>query len=447
MNRRVCVVFALWPLLVGAASTRPVPDALGVGTRNSSQQGPAEALPIPPQAQAGPTFDAVQATNAYLATIPAAARARSDAYFEGGYWLILWDFLAAGAAYLLLLLTGWSSRMRDLAQRIARFRVLEPAVYWIEFIIVTSAITFPLAVYEGFVREHHYGLSTQSFGPWVGDQLKMVAVNVVLGALFMIPIYAVVRRAIRTWWIWGSLLSVCFYVLTALIGPIYIAPLFNRYTKLEDPRVKDPILSLARANGISVRDVYVMDASRQSTRVSANVSGFLGTERITLNDNLLKRCTLPEIESTMGHEMGHYVLHHVYKAVLFFGVVIVFGFAFLRWGGDWALARWEGSWGVNGAGDVAALPLFALLVSLFFFVLTPVTNTYIRTQESEADLFGLNAARQPDGAALVDLKLADYRKLDPTPLEEFIFFDHPSGRNRIYTAMRWKAEHLADNPH
>jgi len=117
-----------------------------------------------------------------------------------------------------------------------------------------------------------------------------------------------------------------------LIAPVYIFPLFNKYTKLQDAHIKDPILSMARANGIPATEVYEFDASRQSNRVSANVSGFAGTLRISLNDNLLKRCTLPEIETTMGHEMGHYVLNHAYKGLVMIGVVIVIGFAFLNWG-------------------------------------------------------------------------------------------------------------------
>jgi STE24 endopeptidase len=202
---------------------------------------------------------------------------------------------------------------------------------------------------------------------------------------------------------------------------------------------------MARANGLSTNDVYVVDASRQSTRVSANVSGFLATERITLNDNLLRRCSLAEIEAAMAHEIGHYVLNHIYKDTVFFGILIVIGFAFLRGASTWAFGRWGSRWGVLGVEDVAALPLFALLLSTYFFVLTPLTNTYTRVEEYEADIFGLNASRQPDGEAEVDLKVGDYRKLDPGPIEEFIFFDHPSGRTRIYAAMRWKAEHLHDS--
>jgi STE24 endopeptidase len=222
--------------------------------------------------------------------------------------------------------------------------------------------------------------------------------------------------------------------------------LFNTFTRLEDPRIKQPILSLARANGIPATDVYVFDASRQSKRVSANVSGFAGTTRISLNDNLLKRCTLPGIEATMGHEMGHYVLNHQFKGLALNGIVVVIMFALLNWGLNAGLARWGESWGIRGITDLAILPLAVLLLSIFSLLLTPVNNTITRTMEYEADMYGINASQQPDGEAEVDLLLGEYRKLDPGPLEEFIFFDHPSGRTRITAAMRWKAEHLPGAP-
>jgi STE24 endopeptidase len=343
---------------------------------------------------------------------------------------------------LLLLVTGLSARMRDLAERITRFKPIHTFLYWVQFLVLTSLLTFPLAVYEGFIREHKYGLATQTFGPWLGDQLKALGLFVVFGGLLMVVLYGIVRRLPRTWWIWGAITSLVFLTFLFLISPVFIAPLFNKYTRLEDPTIRDPILSMARANGISAKDVFVQDASRQTTRVSAFVTGFFGTERIVLNDNLLKRCSVAEIESVMGHEMGHYVMHHVYKDLLFFGILVVLGFAFLRKGSEWALGRWGDKWRAHAVGDLAALPLLALLISSYFFVLTPINNTYSRVQEYEADIFGLNAARQPDAEAEVDLKLGDYRKLDPGPIEEFLFYDHPSGRTRIYAAMRWKAEHL-----
>ncbi|HMI57382.1 MAG TPA: M48 family metalloprotease, partial [Gemmatimonadaceae bacterium] len=216
----------------------------------------------------------------------------------------------------------------------------------------------------------------------------------------------------------------------------------NSPTKLADARVVDPILRLARQNGIAATDVWEIDASKQSKRISANVSGAMGTERITLNDNLLNRASLEEIEAVMGHEMGHYVLNHVYKETMELGILIVIGFAVVAWLFERLRARYEATWQVRGIGDPAGLPLVLLLFAAYSFVITPVTNTLTRTAEYEADVFGLNTARQPDGFAQIAIKLSEYRKLDPGPWEEKIFFDHPSGRTRIFTAMRWKAENL-----
>lgn len=387
-------------------------------------------------------FNVNAAVEQYLAKMPPAERAKSNAYFEGGYWLILWDFLTTAFVMWLLLQFRWSARMRNLAERITRFRSLQAAIYWIQFIVVVSVLTFPMAVYESYFREHKYGLLNQTFGPWMRDELVGFGVNLVLGAILLVPLFGLVRRLGKSWWVWGAVLMIVFGAFVSLIAPVYIAPLFNKYNKLQDPSIKDPILSMARANGIPASDVYEFDASRQSDRVSANVSGFAGTMRISLNDNLLKRCTLPEIETTMGHEMGHYVLNHAYKGLVMIGVVIVIGFAFVNWGLAFALKRRGEKWEVRGMTDVAVLPLAVIVFAFFFFLMTPVTNTISRTMEFEADMYGLNAARQPDGEANVDLLLGEYRKMDPGPVEEFIFFDHPSGRTRITAAMRWKAEHL-----
>jgi STE24 endopeptidase len=412
-----------------------------IATAQSPGAIPTPTLPVADRHAAAESLDIRTAVDAYLAKMPPSERARSNAYFEGGYWLLLWDFLSTVVVMWLLLRFRWSMRMRGLAERITRFRPLQTALYWVQFIIVVSVLTFPLTVYEGYFREHKYGLLNQTFGPWMRDQAVMLAIGVVLGGMLMVPLFGLVRRLEKSWWVWGAVVTILFLAFVGLIAPVYISPLFNKYTKLQDSRIKDPILSMARANGIPATDVYEFDASRQSNRVSANVSGFAGTQRISLNDNLLKRCTLPEIQTTMGHEMGHYVLNHEYKGLVMFGVVVVIGFAFLNRFINFGLARWGENWGIRGMTDVAVLPLSIIGLSVYFFLMTPVTNTITRTMEFEADMYGLNAAGQPDGEANVDLMLGEYRKLDPGPIEEFIFFDHPSGRTRITAAMRWKAEH------
>jgi len=408
----------------------------------------AQAPPASPASPAGGAarFDAQAATDAYMATLSPEKRARSDAYFEGGYWLLVWDFLYGLGVAWILLGTGLSVRMRDFAERLTRFRPLQTFLYALQYILATALLSLPLGIYEGFFREHQYGMSNQTFAAWAGEWLKGIGLGLVLGGLALTALYGVLRKAPRTWWLWGALVSLLFLVVGIALGPVYIEPIFNQYTELRDPALRDPILSLARANGIPAEHVYVVDASKQTKRVSANVAGLFGTTRIALNDNLLHRASPAGVKAVMGHEMGHYVLNHVSKSILFFGVVLVAGFAFLRWAFDRAAARWGGKWGLRGVADPAGLPLLAALFSLYGFVLTPIINTHIRTGESEADIFGLNAAREPDGMAEVALQLSEYRKLDPGPVEEWIFFDHPSGRNRISMAMRWKAEHLGDLP-
>ncbi len=424
----------LW-VSVSRAQQTPGPGAKPATVMPDVIQVPAAALP-------SEHFDADAATGAYLAQIPASARSRSDAYFVGGYWLILWDFLYGVAIYLLLLHFGWSPAMRNFAERVTRFKPLQTFIYWVEFLFVTTVLGAPLGVYEGYFRERQYGLATQALGPWLGDQLIILLVNVVLGGIVSMVLFGVVRRLPKTWWIWGAGVSVAFLIFFIMIAPVFIFPLLNKYTVLDNPKIIQPILSLARANGIPAQKVYQMDASRQTTRMSANVSGYGQTMRITLNDNLLRRGSPEEIQSVMGHEMGHYVLHHIPKDILYFSVVIVIFFACLRWSLERALARWGERWNIRGIGDTAVLPLVFLVGSLLGFVYTPFFNTHIRTNEHEADMYGLNASRQPDGFAQAAIHLGEYRKMSPGRVEEWIFFDHPSGKNRIHDAMQWKAENL-----
>lgn len=400
---------------------------------------PAAARISPGKPQA---FDPAAATRAWLDTVPADKRAKSDAYFEGGYWLLLWDFLISAAIAIFLLQSRISARLRDWAERRTGSKSFQVILYLAPFLVVVALLSFPMAIYEQFYREHKYGLATQTFAPWFGDQLKGFVVALIGFSIALVILYAVFRRAPRTWWIWGTFIAVLLSIFSNFIAPVFVFPLFNKYTPLTDPQIRDPILALARANQIPVDKVFVVDASRQTTRVSANVAGAFGTTRIALNDNLLNQCTLPEIRVVMGHEMGHYVLNHGMKLNMYAGIQFFIVFALLSWLFHVALRERGERWGVRGISDIAGLPLIWLIVSTLLFMSTPFSNTMSRITEREADQFGLNTAREPDGFAAISLKLGAYRKLDPGPIEEFIFFDHPSGRARIRMAMDWKAAQL-----
>ena len=300
----------------------------------------------------------------YLNRLSPEERARSDAYFEGGYWLQVLDFGYGLGVALVLLATGLSRRVRDFSQRVTRVRPLATAIYAAFYILASAVLSFPLLVYEGFFREHRYGLSNQAFGPWLQERIIALAVVLVVFGLQLVLLYAVFRRAPRTWWIWGSIVSLSALALMILIAPVFIMPLFNDYRPLADPELKESILAVARANGVPADEVYEFDASRQSKRISANVTGILGTMRISLNDKLLSRCTPPEIHSVMGHEMGHYVLNHAYEGLMVFGLVLLLGFALLRWGFGAAQRRWAAAWGIGDIDDEAGLPLLAAVLSV-----------------------------------------------------------------------------------
>lgn len=400
-------------------------------------------LQIPVAAQTGPGFNVDAATEAYLALLSPAQRRLSDRYFEGGYWLQLWELLWSVGACVLLLVTGVSRRLGDWSRRVSARGWLSTPIYIALLLIALTLLEFPLTIYSDFVREHQYGLSEQPFSGWLWDQVIVIGVDVLVGAIALSLIYAAVRRSGSRWWFWATGLSFAFLLIAQLIAPVYFLPLLNDYKPLPDGPVREAVLSLARANGMPVSHVEWFDASKQTTRVSANVAGLLGTTRIALNDNLLNKTSLPEIKAVLGHEMGHFVLNHAWKLPILFTLVIGLAMWLLGLGMDRILARWGGRLGLTDRTDPAALPAAIAVFSIIFFALTPLQNLVVRTCEQEADAFGLNAAREPYGAAMAAMRVSTYRKLRPGRVEEFLFYDHPGGYERVHAAMTWLRENQA----
>jgi STE24 endopeptidase len=397
-------------------------------------------LVVPADAALTPDFNVDKATRAYMDLLSPAQRARSDAYFEGGYWLQLWGFLYSLGVAWLLLAGRRSARLRDSCERITRRRWLRNLLYSAAYIVAVFVLTLPLTIYANYFREHAYGLANQAFGPWFSEQLIGLGVTVVAGSLFLAAAYAFVAKFIDSWWIWLTGFTAIFLLLVSFVVPIWVSPLFNDYKILADGRVRSAVLAMARADGVPAENVYWFDASKQSNRVSANVSGFLGTTRVSLNDNLLDKTSLPEIKAVMGHELGHYVLNHVLRIVIYYSLVFAIGYAFIAWSAVRLIRRWRDRFSLRDLSDIATLPLAVALFSSFLFLATPLLNSITRSSEQEADIFGLNTAREPYGFAMAAMRLSSYRKLEPTRFEEIVFFDHPSGYTRVYDSMRWLNE-------
>ena len=403
-------------------------------------------LHVPPQAQPQPGFDADRATEAWLALLSPEQRKSSDEYFEGRHWLQLWDTLYTVGAMAVLLLTGVSRRMRDFAERSSRWPLISTGIYGALFLIASFVLGLPFEIYSGFLREHRYGLSNLSFVHWLGEALISLGLSVVIGSVAISLLYAALRRAGAQWWAWATALTLALLLFLSFIEPLFVAPLFNDYKPLPDGPVRDALTSLARANEIPTEHLEWFDASRQTTRISANVSGIWGVARINLNDNLLDNTSLPEIKAVLGHEMGHYVLNHAVKLTIYLTLVYGFAFLLLHFAFERALARFGPRLGLRNRADPAALPLAFAILAVILLLLMPVRNTIIRNVEAEADAFGLNAAREPEGFAMVSMRLATYRKIRPGAVEELLFYDHPSGYDRVHRAMTWLKENLPATP-
>ena len=387
------------------------------------------------------TFNPDISTEYYLNTLSPEQKQKSDSYFEGGYWLGLWGFLMELVIAFIFLSLGLSKWIKNIAEKVRNIHI-QGFIYVAIYFLFSYILTFPFSLYQGFFREHKYGLSNLDFIGWFSEEMIGLSLSLAFGSILLTFLYAVIRKVKQNWWIWGSGIMVLFLVFSMFISPVFISPLFNDYKPLENQEIKEEILSMARANGVPADNVYQFDASKQSNRISANVSGFGSTIRVSLNDNLLNECTPAEIKSVMAHELGHYVLNHVYEMLIYIALLIFIGFAFINWAYNKLITRFKNKWAISGIADIGGLPLIVFLFTAFFFIASPIMNNIVRSNEVEADYFGLNTAREPDGFASVSMKLSTYRKIDPGKFEEIFLFDHPSGKTRVSTAMHWKAEHL-----
>ncbi|MBC7770658.1 MAG: M48 family metallopeptidase [Phycisphaerales bacterium] len=392
---------------------------------------PASALP----------FDPELATHAWLATMGPEATARSNAYFEGGYIIDFVSTAISVAVAALILLLGWARGVRTWLEKTVKWFPLVALGVAFFVNLVSTLLTFPFAYYVGFVREHRYDLSTQTFPQWFSEQMIGAGIGLLIGSIFIAVIYLIIRAARNTWWVWGSAVTIAFAAVMGMLFPVFIAPMFNTYTPMEQSELRDDIVAMAQANGVPATDVMVYDRSRQTNSISANVSGFGATTRISLADTLLDRGSPDAVRAVMAHEIGHYVLGHVYSGLIMNTLLILFSFAAVHFGFR-AIAKNE-RWGIRDISDPAGLPLIFLVLAVIGLVTSPLQRNLTRFNEQQADMFGLNAARAPDGFAEAAIMLSEYRKMEPAPFEEWFFYTHPSGWNRVHNAMVWKANEIA----
>jgi Zn-dependent protease with chaperone function len=372
-----------------AVSTQSTESASG--TSNSAPDVQAAAV------IRGPSSAAQADTGAVPVPQPTEKAVR---YFRGNTVLwgigILWGLLLPALA----LFTGLSARVRNFAQRVTGRRwFFTVALYGIIITLLAWMAGLPLAWYSDFVREHAYGLSNQTFGKWLGDSLKGLALSTIGIALVLWMPYLLLRRSPRRWWLWTGLGAIPLVVLLIFVSPIWIDPLFNRFGPMQDQRLEARILALADRAGIEGGRVYEVEKSVDTEAVNAYVTGFGGTKRIVLWDTILRKLDDRQLLFVMGHEMGHYVLHHVLMNLVLSAALILLALYSVHRLSGWFIARWKHRFGFDRLDDVASLPLLGLIVSLVSLVVTPVPLAFSRWAEHEADRFGLELTRDNRAAA------------------------------------------------
>ena len=359
--------------------------------------------------------------------------AKALAYRKSGN--ILWVANTVWGLFVpaLFLWSGFSARMRDWATRIGRTWFFVVAIYWVIFTLVSTVIDVPRVYYEEFVRQHAYGLSNQTLGKWASDQLANLGVTLVIGALVLWIPYLLLARSPRRWWLYTAMLAVPFIILIQLISPIWIDPLFNRFGPMKDKTLETQLLQLADRAGIEGGRVFEVAKSEDTKALNAYVNGFGATQRIVLWDTIIKAMDRPQLLAVMGHEMGHYVLKHVWQlmaaAVL---SILVLLYAVYRLSGA-LMSRYSPRFGFTSLADVASLPLILLLVTTVGLVIDPVTLAFARHVEHEADRFTLELTRDNHalGTALVILQQENLGIPRPGWLYTWFRESHPPLGERI----------------
>ncbi|WP_019832357.1 M48 family metalloprotease [Sphingomonas sp. PR090111-T3T-6A] len=383
------------------------------------------------------SFDPEIATATYMASLTAAQHAKASAYTHGGEWLLLWGWLVGVAVAWLIARTGVLVRVRD--------RVRRPNLAVIAcvttFVLLAWAIGLPWSIYADWWRERGYGLTTQPFMGWLGENALSCVIGAILEALLALAIYALMRRTPRWWWAWSGGVAVVGIVIAIVISPVMIEPLFNTYTPAPAGPTRDAIVALAHRAGVPSDKILIYNGSKQSQRYTANVSGLFGTARVAMSDTMFQQgADLSEVRAVVGHEMGHYRRGHVFFSALVLGLLAIVMF-FIADRAFPMVRHWMGVEGVKAIADPAGLPVLMVIAGTLGLLATPIVNTLSRFEESDADRFSLEYAQEPDGLAKALVKTIEYRASSPAPVEEMIFYDHPSVERRVHRAMVWKAEH------
>ena len=384
-------------------------------------------------------FNVDAATARFIDSLGPAALQKAHDYTVGKEWMLLWGLVVSAIVTWLIVRSGVLDGIEVKLQR--RGLALKAFVVGAVYLVISSILTLPWTIYAGWWREKGYGRTSQPLGDFLLQGGIALVISAVVGGLFLMLVYLLIRRAGRSWWLWSGGLTAIALAILMLLSPVLIEPLFNKYEPVPPGQVRDAVVQMAGRAGVPPDKVYMYNGSRQSNNFTANAGGVGSTARVAISDVAFKNASLAEVRAVTGHEIGHYVLDHTWWGILFFSVLATV----LFWLADRLFPRFARAFGSGSAiGDPAGVPVLIFIASFFGLLASPLTNTFSRTLESQADLYSLQTENLPDALSSSLVKTAEYRYPRPGKLEEIVFYDHPSVEARVHRAMEWKAKHPAN---
>ncbi|MEP6246391.1 MAG: M48 family metallopeptidase [Marinomonas sp.] len=382
-------------------------------------------------------FDPAAATQAYMDTLSAEELALARDYTTRNHWLGLGGLIVSALVTWLIVKSGILEKIyAKLPESWPNLRVYVVAVL---FTLVSSLISLPYTIYTDWWRESEYGRTSQPIADYLGQSASGLLISALLGSVLMVGVYFLIRRAGKLWWLWSGGLVAAFTALTMLLSPTLIEPLFNDFEPIPEGEVRDAVLAMGEEAGIPADRIFMFDGSRQSNNFTANVSGIGGAARIAISDVAMKEATLDEVKAVTGHEVGHYVLGHVWRMIGVISFMAIAAFLIIDKTYNWFARKFGTSAELS---DVRGIAVLTFVVGLAFILVNPALNAVVRMGEREADAYSIETVGLPDAMAGALIKTAEYRYPLAGPVEEAIFYTHPSVEQRIRSAMEWKAANL-----
>jgi STE24 endopeptidase len=350
-------------------------------------------------------------------------------------WLGMGEFALGLALLLVLLLTGWTGGIRDIAYRFQSY-VLAVFLYTLMLIVISKLLGLGLDYY-GFRLEHRYKLSNQKLRGWIWDEAKGLLVSAILGGLLVELLYFIIRQYPQHWWVlaWLGFLGVA--ILLAQLAPVILLPIFYKFEPLHNDELKARLVRLGERAGTRVRGVYKWHLSEKSKKANAALTGLGNTRRIILADTLLDNYSSDEIEAVLAHELGHHVHKHILKSIGVQAGVTFVGFWAANWALNYSIDRWHM---FETISDFANLPLLILIFTLLSFFLMPALNAFSRYNERQADRYAFESIASVAPFVSSMNKLAEQNLAERTPSRwvEWWFHSHPAIARRVAAAAAWE---------